>query len=208
MEVDGKGRHHVWFPPFVVDRLRFLRGPGESYSDVIIRLTGRLSAARRTLVSVDVSRRVSGCGDGVPYGDGGLAVATIDLPDDELAAVIAALRRAIEEDRYPRAPRLDRLRAALGRLEAVAGQPRSRRRRRPARAALVAAGADERQARADRELEERGLRDMARKARDGEYSDFASPHVLPIIVLVQELEAAGRPDLAARAKNGDFGHER
>jgi hypothetical protein len=44
---------------------------------------------------------------------------TIDLPDDELAAVTAAIRRAIEDDRYPRAPRLDRLRAALARLEAA-----------------------------------------------------------------------------------------
>jgi hypothetical protein len=45
LEIDGKGQRHVWFPPFVVDRLRFLRNPGESYSDVIIRLTGRLNAA-------------------------------------------------------------------------------------------------------------------------------------------------------------------
>jgi hypothetical protein len=45
---------------------------------------------------------------------------TIDLPDDELAAVTAAIRRAIEDDRYPHAPRLDPLRAALARLEAAA----------------------------------------------------------------------------------------
>ena len=44
----------------------------------------------------------------------------VDLPDDELAAVTAAIRRAIEEDRYPRAPRLDPLRAALARFEAAA----------------------------------------------------------------------------------------
>ena len=44
---------------------------------------------------------------------------TIELPDDELAAVIAAIRRIIETDKYPRAPRLDRLRAALARLEAA-----------------------------------------------------------------------------------------
>ena len=44
---------------------------------------------------------------------------TIDLPDDELAAVAAAIRRAIEDDRYPHAPRLDPLRAALVRLEAA-----------------------------------------------------------------------------------------
>jgi hypothetical protein len=32
------------------------------------------------------------------------AVPTIDLPDDELAAVAAALRRAIEDDKFPHAP--------------------------------------------------------------------------------------------------------
>ena len=48
---------------------------------------------------------------------------TIDLPDDELAALVAAVRRAIEGDRYPRAPRLDALKAALGRLEAAGGRP-------------------------------------------------------------------------------------
>jgi hypothetical protein len=47
-------------------------------------------------------------------------VPTIDLPDDELAAVKAAIRRAIEDDRFPHAPRLDPLRAALARLEAAA----------------------------------------------------------------------------------------
>ena len=45
---------------------------------------------------------------------------TIDLSDDELAAITAAIRRVIEGDRYPRAPRLDALRAALARLEAAA----------------------------------------------------------------------------------------
>jgi hypothetical protein len=51
---------------------------------------------------------------------------TIDLPDDELAAVTAAIRRVIEDDRrvieddrYPHAPRLDPLRAALARLDAA-----------------------------------------------------------------------------------------
>jgi hypothetical protein len=46
-------------------------------------------------------------------------VPTIDLPDDELAAVTAAVRGAIEEDKFPHAPRLDPLRAALARLEAA-----------------------------------------------------------------------------------------
>ncbi len=44
---------------------------------------------------------------------------TINLTDDELAAVTAAIRRAVEDDRFPRAPRLDPLRAALGKLEAA-----------------------------------------------------------------------------------------
>lgn len=44
---------------------------------------------------------------------------TIDLSDDELAAVIAAIRRAIEDDRFPHAPRLDPLRAALARFDAA-----------------------------------------------------------------------------------------
>ena len=44
------------------------------------------------------------------------AVPTINLTDDELAAVTAAIRRMIEDDRFPHAPRLDPLRAALGKL--------------------------------------------------------------------------------------------
>ena len=46
------------------------------------------------------------------------AVPTISPTNDELAAVTAAIRRAIEDDRFPRAPRLDPLRAALAKLEA------------------------------------------------------------------------------------------
>ena len=45
---------------------------------------------------------------------------TIDFPADELAAVAAAIRRLIEDDKYPHAPRLDPLRAALARLDAAA----------------------------------------------------------------------------------------
>jgi len=44
-------------------------------------------------------------------------VPTINLPDDELAA--AAIRRLIEDDKFPHAPRLYPLRAALARLEAA-----------------------------------------------------------------------------------------
>jgi hypothetical protein len=35
---DAKGEFHVWLEPAAVDRLRFLRGAGESFSDVILRL--------------------------------------------------------------------------------------------------------------------------------------------------------------------------
>jgi hypothetical protein len=48
---------------------------------------------------------------------------TINLNDDELAAVTAALRRTIAVDRFPHAPRLDPFRAALGKLDAAAPEP-------------------------------------------------------------------------------------
>lgn len=35
---NANGERYVWLAPNVVDRLRALRGPGESYSDVIVRL--------------------------------------------------------------------------------------------------------------------------------------------------------------------------
>jgi hypothetical protein len=41
------------------------------------------------------------------------------LTDAELAAVTAAIPRFINEDRFPHAPRLDPLRAALARLDAA-----------------------------------------------------------------------------------------
>ena len=48
---------------------------------------------------------------------------TINLPADELAAVAAAIRGIIAGDRYPHAPRLDPLRAALARLDAATANP-------------------------------------------------------------------------------------
>jgi hypothetical protein len=33
-----RGERYVWLPPHVVDRLRAQRRPGESYSDVILRI--------------------------------------------------------------------------------------------------------------------------------------------------------------------------
>ena len=47
---------------------------------------------------------------------------TVDLTDDELAAVTAAIKRAIEEDQFPRAPRLDPLRSALARLDPASAE--------------------------------------------------------------------------------------
>jgi len=35
---DAKGEHQIWLELPVVDWLKALRGPGESYSDVILRL--------------------------------------------------------------------------------------------------------------------------------------------------------------------------
>lgn len=35
---DAKDEHQIWLARAVVDRLRAMRGPGESYSDVILRL--------------------------------------------------------------------------------------------------------------------------------------------------------------------------
>ena len=48
---------------------------------------------------------------------------TINLTDDELAAVTAAIRRLVEEDKFPHAPRLDPLRAALAKLDAETTKP-------------------------------------------------------------------------------------
>jgi hypothetical protein len=36
--LDEKGQRLIWLDPSVVNKLRFLRGPGESYSDVILPL--------------------------------------------------------------------------------------------------------------------------------------------------------------------------
>jgi hypothetical protein len=66
-------------------------------------------------------------------------VPTIDLPADELAAVTAAIRGVIDGDRYPHAPRLDPLRAALARLEA-ANERKSHEGPSSARQAAAAAG--------------------------------------------------------------------
>ena len=38
-EVTAKGERYVWLDPHAVNRLKAMRGAGESYSDVILRLT-------------------------------------------------------------------------------------------------------------------------------------------------------------------------
>jgi hypothetical protein len=48
---------------------------------------------------------------------------TLDLTDEEQAALIELLRRAIDEARYPLSPRLDPLKAILAKLEPPAPQP-------------------------------------------------------------------------------------
>jgi hypothetical protein len=57
---------------------------------------------------------------------------TIALTDDELAAVTAAIRRIIADNRYPHAPRLDPLRARWpgSTRRWPQSQPRIRRHRR------------------------------------------------------------------------------
>ena len=68
-----------------------------------------------------------------------------DLTDDELAAVVAALRKLIDEDKFPLSPRLRPLRSALAKLDppkpkappkppiAGASEAAIRRRKRPKR---------------------------------------------------------------------------
>lgn len=53
-----------------------------------------------------------------------VATPPIDLTDEELAAVVASVRRTLDEDRYPLAPRLKPLRSALAKLD-PASAPKS-----------------------------------------------------------------------------------
>jgi hypothetical protein len=49
---------------------------------------------------------------------------TIDLTDEEHAAVMAAIRRAVGDDKFPHAPRLDPLRSVLAKLDSAAAPER------------------------------------------------------------------------------------
>jgi hypothetical protein len=44
-QTNERGERLIWLPRDVVDRLRHLRGPGESFSDAIIRLAEDVGAA-------------------------------------------------------------------------------------------------------------------------------------------------------------------
>jgi hypothetical protein len=37
-QTDASGEHHIWLEPHVLAKLKHLRGPGETFSDVILRL--------------------------------------------------------------------------------------------------------------------------------------------------------------------------
>ena len=43
-----RGERYVWLAPNVVNRLRAMRGPGESYSDVILRLRRRANGSQKS----------------------------------------------------------------------------------------------------------------------------------------------------------------
>jgi hypothetical protein len=50
-EINERGERYVWLAPNVVDRLRAMRGPGESYSDVILRLAKSAAVGRLAAIS-------------------------------------------------------------------------------------------------------------------------------------------------------------
>jgi hypothetical protein len=59
------GSVHIWLDPGVLAKLKALRGPGESYSDVIIRLArarGRANPARQTKAPARERRGLRGGG--------------------------------------------------------------------------------------------------------------------------------------------------
>jgi hypothetical protein len=46
-EINERGERLIWLDRAVVDRLRWLRGPGESYSDVILRVANETTPTKR-----------------------------------------------------------------------------------------------------------------------------------------------------------------
>ena len=53
--INEQGERHVWLERTVADRFRAMRGPGESYSDVILRIAGRADRGRGAANPVDRS---------------------------------------------------------------------------------------------------------------------------------------------------------
>jgi hypothetical protein len=45
-QTNEKGERMIWLPPDVLAKLKALRGPGEDYSTVILRLSADATAAR------------------------------------------------------------------------------------------------------------------------------------------------------------------
>jgi hypothetical protein len=57
-QTDDKGERHIWLEPSVVNKLRAIRGPGERYSDVILRIAGETQrqSAPTSIVGADRAR--------------------------------------------------------------------------------------------------------------------------------------------------------
>jgi hypothetical protein len=60
-ELNAKGERFVWLTPAIVDRLGGMRGPGESYSDVILRLVANQNEEQAK--SLDPEPRATGWPD-------------------------------------------------------------------------------------------------------------------------------------------------
>jgi hypothetical protein len=74
-EINERGERLIWLDHAVVARLRAMRGRGESYSDVILRIA--VEGARHSLLAVAQSRPIPSLSDGVMLG-----AAWIDRPVD------------------------------------------------------------------------------------------------------------------------------
>ena len=59
-KVNEKGERLIWLEPNVVDRLKALRGPGESYSDVILRIA-EIAGLSQSFVFVACIEFVAAC---------------------------------------------------------------------------------------------------------------------------------------------------
>jgi hypothetical protein len=46
VKVNERGEREIWLEPHILAKLKALRGPGDSYSDVILRLAGEAERRR------------------------------------------------------------------------------------------------------------------------------------------------------------------